>query len=392
MKTKASASFAMAALFSLVTFSAQTAAQTQTSSQPNSHVRYKLIDLGTLGGPNSTEGHQAPIVSNSGAVIGIADTLLPDPACPSDCFIGHAFRWEKGVLTDLGTIPGGNNSDAVWLNSLGQVVGESENGVIDPLVGVPENKAVLWQKDGQITDLGTLGGNSSLALAINDRGQIVGGALNDILHPFLWDGAKLLDLGTLGGSFGLARAINDAGDVAGAATTANDEAVHAFVWREGKMIDLGTVSGDSCSLTHFMNARSQVVGSSFDCSDFVELHGFLWQPGGPMIDLNQFVPPGSGLIVTDGEGINDRGEIAGSALLPNGDFHAVLLVPCTEDLIDAVGCQEASQNVNASSSELSTPGKPFVVPNNLDAKALLTVLKARFARLYHNPFLRGPRN
>src|SRR5438552_4829959 len=89
MKTKASASFAMAALFSLVTFSAQTAAQTQTSSQPNSHVRYKLIDLGTLGGPNSTEGHQAPIVSNSGAVIGIADTLLPDPACPSDCFIGH---------------------------------------------------------------------------------------------------------------------------------------------------------------------------------------------------------------------------------------------------------------------------------------------------------------
>jgi len=510
MRTKASASFAMAALFSLVTFSAQTAAQTQTSSQPNSHVRYKLIDLGTLGGPNSTEGHQAPIVSNSGAVIGIADTLLPDPACPSDCFIGHAFRWEKGVLTDLGTIPGGNNSDAVWLNSLGQVVGESENGVIDPLVGVPENKAVLWQKDGQITDLGTLGGNGSLALAINDRGQIVGGALNDILdpfsfpglatqsraflwqdgvmrdlgtlggpdafatsindrgqiagvsmtnsipnaatgfptfhpflwengkmldlgslggtqavpaggiddategqralnnrgqvaggstldgdstvHPFLWDGAKLLDLGTLGGSFGLARAINDAGDVAGAATTANDEAVHAFVWRDGKMIDLGTVSGDSCSLTHFMNARSQVVGSSFDCSDFVELHGFLWQPGGPMIDLNQFVPPGSGLIVTDGEGINDRGEIAGSALLPNGDFHAVLLVPCTEDLIDAVGCQEASQNVNASSSELSTPGKPFVVPNNLDAKALLTVLKAQFARLYHNPFLRGPRN
>src|SRR5438093_1115909 len=128
MKTKASASFAMAALFSLVTFSAQTAAQTQTSSQPNSHVRYKLIDLGTLGGPNSTEGHQAPIVSNSGAVIGIADTLLPDPACPSDCFIGHAFRWEKGVLTDLGTIPGGNNSDAVWPNSLGQVVGEAERG------------------------------------------------------------------------------------------------------------------------------------------------------------------------------------------------------------------------------------------------------------------------
>src|SRR5260370_39702182 len=107
-----------------------------------------------------------------------------------------------------------------------------------------------------------------------------------------------------GGGLGFGGAINGAGEVAGAATTANDEAVHAFVWRDGKMIDLGTVSGDSCSLTHFMNARSQIVGSSFDCSDFVELHGFLWQPGGTMIDLNQFVAPSSCLIFTDGEGID----------------------------------------------------------------------------------------
>ncbi|PYX05429.1 MAG: hypothetical protein DMG85_15380 [Acidobacteria bacterium] len=122
----------------------------QFSAQPTGgSPRYKLIDLGTFGGPNSTEGSQAPIVSNTGSVIGVGDTSVLDPLCSSDCFIGHAFRWEKGVLTDLGTIPGGNNSDAVWLNSLGQVVGESENGVIDPLVGVPENKAVLWQKDGQ---------------------------------------------------------------------------------------------------------------------------------------------------------------------------------------------------------------------------------------------------
>jgi hypothetical protein len=29
--------------------------------------------------------------------------------------------------------------------------------------------------------------------------------------------------------------------------------------------------------------------------------------------------------------INDRGEIAGTALLPNGETHAYLLVPCGED-------------------------------------------------------------
>jgi hypothetical protein len=47
-----------------------------------------------------------------------------------------------------------------------------------------------------------------------------------------------------------------------------------------------------------------------------------------MIDLNDFVPSDVELTVTDGESINDRGEIAGSGLLPNGDFHAIVLQPC----------------------------------------------------------------
>src|SRR5438876_442379 len=335
MNTKASASFAMAALFSLVTFSAQTAAQTQTSSQPNSHVRYKLIDLGTLGGPNSTEGHQAPIVSNSGAVIGIADTLLPDPACPSDCFIGHAFRWEKGVLTDLGTIPGGNNSDAVWLNSLGQVVGESENGVIDPLVGVPENKAVLWQKDGQITDLGTLGGNGSLALAINDRGQIVGGALNDILDPFsfpglatqsrafLWQDGVMRDLGTLGGPDAFATSINDRGQIAGVSMTnsipnaaTGFPTFHPFLWENGKMLDLGSLGGTQAVPAggidgalegqRALNNRGQVAGGSTLDGDST-VHPFLWD-GAKLLDLGTL--GGSfGLA----RAINDAGDVAGAA-------------------------------------------------------------------------------
>src|SRR6266700_474543 len=212
MKTKASASFAMAALFSLVTFSAQTAAQTQTSSQPNSHVRYKLIDLGTLGGPNSTEGHQAPIVSNSGAVIGIADTLLPDPACPSDCFIVHAFRWEKGVLTDLGPIPGGNGSLALAINDRGQIVGGALNDILDPFSfpgSATQSRAFLWQ-DGVMRDLGTLGGPDAFATSINDRGQIAGVSMTNSIpnaatgfptfHPFLWENGKMLDLGSLGGT------------------------------------------------------------------------------------------------------------------------------------------------------------------------------------------------
>ena len=431
-------------------------------------LRYRLIDLGTLGGPNSTEGPQAPIVTETGSVVGVADTSIPDPLCFSDCFIGHAFRWKKGILSDLGTLPGGSRSDAIWANRLGLIVGTSENGLINPLVGVPENRAVLWQKDGRIIDLGTLGGNDSSAFAINNHGQIVGGALNDIpdpfsfpglatqaraflwqnnvmrdlgtlggpdafatsindrgqiagismtdstpnattgfptfhpflwengrmldlgslggtqaapagdgleaqhalnnrgwvvggstlsgdstTHPFLWDGTRLLDLGTFGGTFGVARAVNDAGDVAGAATTV-DEAGHAFLWRKGKMIDLGTIGNDPCSVAHDINANGLVVGTSTDCFG-TELHGFVWQPGGQMIDLNAFVPPESDLTITDGETINDRGEIAGSGMLPNGDFHAILLVPCSSNPSDSDGCRDATAPVAVHNNNVSRP-------------------------------------
>jgi hypothetical protein len=49
-----------------------------------------------------------------------------------------------------------------------------------------------------------------------------------------------------------------------------------------------------------------------------------------MMDLNDLVPSGSGLVLTAGEFINDRGEIGASGVLPNGDHHAILLLPCDQ--------------------------------------------------------------
>ena len=68
------------------------------------------------------------------------------------------------------------------MNDFGVSVGFSQNGELDPLTGNPELKAALW-KDGHVIDLGTLGGNGASANAINDRGQIFGGALNTIPDP-----------------------------------------------------------------------------------------------------------------------------------------------------------------------------------------------------------------
>src|SRR3954468_16847284 len=75
-----------------------------------------------------------------------------------------------------------------------------------------------------LTDLGTLGGPSSDAHAINQSGEVVGQAdLPDgTYHAFAWrpGQAGLLDLGTLGGSSSSANAVNASGVVAGASETA----------------------------------------------------------------------------------------------------------------------------------------------------------------------------
>src|SRR5947207_3111634 len=71
----------------------------QPSAKP--HPRYKLIDLGTFGGPSSTVEFLIKSVNNRGMVVGASDTAIPDPFAPNcfspSCFIQHAFQWQGGV-------------------------------------------------------------------------------------------------------------------------------------------------------------------------------------------------------------------------------------------------------------------------------------------------------
>ncbi len=125
-----------------------------------------------------------------------------------------------------------------------------------------------------ITELGTLGGTFSDAVAINDRGQVVGVShtASGDLHAFFWDRGTMTDLGTLGGTFGRAVAVNARGQVAGSSLTA-DGPFHAFFWEAGTMTDLGTLGGAS-SFANAINERGQVVGSSTTAGG--EDHATLW--------------------------------------------------------------------------------------------------------------------
>ena len=155
--------------------------------------RYKLIDLGTLGGPQSyvyMPNNYAPVLNDRSTVAGWADTSTTDPfpafCFNEDCYVSHAFQWHAGVRTDLGALVDGVSSQSTWISSNGLIAGTSQNGETDPLFpGFPENHAVLW-RNGHITDLGTLpeGGYESGANAVNSKGQVIGWATNTIPDPY----------------------------------------------------------------------------------------------------------------------------------------------------------------------------------------------------------------
>jgi probable HAF family extracellular repeat protein len=325
------------------------------AQSPATHHHYKLIALGTFGGPGSTVNTEPgqPIINSLGTVVGGADTPFPtpEPGCYNpvgnrDCYVSHAFAWSSHTLKDLGTLRGGNFSYALGINRSGLIAGLSENDKIDPAQGNPEFHAVLWQND-QIQDLGTLGGTASFAGALNDSGQIIGVSLNSVPDPysplglgsgmtltqtrgFLWQNGKMHDLGTLGGPDSWPEFINGAGQIAGASFTSNvvdpdtgTLPVGVFLWQNGKMKNLGNLGGDNSSLPLYdivagLNNRGEVTGSMY-ARGHQFIRGFLWD-GQKLTELGTL-----GGDWSSPAGINEAGEVVGTAAIPGDQFNHAFL-------------------------------------------------------------------
>jgi len=304
--------------------------------------------LGTLGGASSA----AQAVNNVGQVVGAAATAVADPNADgfgnyyvpwwSVATEQHAFLWQAGFLFDLGTL-GGTDSVAVAINQSGQVAGYSLlNTPVNASTGIPAMHAFLWQ-NGTMSDLGSLGGTVSQAALINDSGQVIGTSTlagDQTTHSFIWQNGTMTDMGTLGGDNSTAIWINNAGQAVGYAQLAGDATSHAFLWQNGTMTDLGTLTGDACSEAYGVNSGGQVVGDSGSaCGGHPFKRGFLWQPGGAMVDVSTLYPPlANGWTLGGICCINDLGEMLGTGTLPNGDYHAVFLVPCDSNHPNVAGC------------------------------------------------------
>lgn len=257
--------------------------------------RGKVVDLGTLGGPTST----AFAINEAGQVTGASATRFPDTT--------HAFLYSRGKMIDIDRRGPGTFSIGVGLNNKGHVTGQFVNRKNEP-------HGFLYTGHG-LRDIGTLGGRVSLGWDINDDGFIVGeselsdpGNLFPAFHPFIYRNGVMRDLGVLQGGVRTANAaqeINNAGQIAGYAEV--NGAFHLFFYERGMMTDLGFFGGRQLRVND-MNERGAFVGTADSPGLGV---AFLYSRG-TLYDLDTLlVQPG--WHVEQANGINDRGQIVGSA-------------------------------------------------------------------------------
>lgn len=159
------------------------AGHSQTAAGPQTCVVYDgsaLVDIGSLG-----TGCRSRAINESGVVTG--DNRIPGVGF-------HAFVAHRGSMRDIGTL-GGSSSSGRGINAAGTIVGTSTTAA-------GYARAFVY-RGGALIELGVLpGGETSqtgaVARDINPREQIVGssGVANDDVHAFFFDGT-MVDLNDL---------------------------------------------------------------------------------------------------------------------------------------------------------------------------------------------------
>jgi len=187
--------------------------------------------------------------------------------------------------------------------------------------------AFFWDSTTGMTDIGTLGGDNSYALGINDSGVVAGYSYlsdNVTTHAFLWTAAGgMVDISTglKPGTSSQANFVNARGDVAGTSLVGTRPQVPAA--RIGHRWSLlPSFRGDNRNYGYCINKLEQVTGQQYGDPDLY-VHAFLWDlRSGTKIVLQSY--PAGG-VNTVGNAINDRSHVTGTGDDPAVGGYVALL-------------------------------------------------------------------
>jgi probable HAF family extracellular repeat protein len=316
--------------------------------------RYHVVKLAEIPAPS---GCVPTAINDNGDVVGY---------CDAGGMTSFAVLWRGGAVEDLGRWGTGTFTHAWAINSAGVVVGDGDDGNLDP-------KAMLRGATAWIP-LDLSGGSAQGAYGITDDGVIIGNYTTqrhpgtETWNPVYWtfdaahDRYARQDLPkppgtTISGAFvfaatrlgmavgqvasdlvgnqgglwlndashslvvldrptgfasGTALGVSDDGRAAGYAS--NAAGTHAVLWQNDpahSAIDLGTIPGDNDAQAAGVNTAGQVVGTSFSPVSALgrTARGFLFE-NGTLQELAGLIDAADGAWTIDQAiGINNAGQI-----------------------------------------------------------------------------------
>lgn len=272
-----------------------------------------------LGAPHGTRS-AATALNDKGQIVGWSGSRQY-----TNC---RAVLWGRKVQL-LDSLPGCSFNEATDVNNNGVVCGTAFN---ERQRARSTYHGFVWQR-GRLTDIGTLPeDDESAADGINDAGQVVGySRWYNYFCAVRYENGQMCRLAGWGdGKTISASAINRDGNVVGTSeiTRSRSYFQRACLWKVGQEntpIDLGTLGGGK-SAANDINRKNQVVGWSYVVDDNrEESAAFLWQHD-VMYNLNDCIASDSGWVLCNATAINDKGQIVGVGII-SGHTHAFLLTP-----------------------------------------------------------------
>jgi probable HAF family extracellular repeat protein len=215
--------------------------------------------------------------------------------------------FKNDSIRDLGTL-GGNSGAASAINSSGAIAGHSATSD-------GQTHAFLFRND-EIVDIGEWQ-TTSQANGMNNKNQVVGfrrvNQYNSFPEAFLYEEGVVRGLGTIeGGYSSSAFSINESGYVTGHSTVMRGSpASHAFIFDGTLMKDLGTLGGAN-SVGYSINDFNIIVGKSNVSMTNNTERAFMYEDG-RMIDLGALDRTDSVAFA-----VNNRGWVVGTALNQSG--------------------------------------------------------------------------